>query len=82
MAHLMESEYMMIDTFTESQPADGAEEVTDAATVRSPRLNQEADAASTALRHAQKEAASPFLASRSLWKTWTGPNPGSHPAHG
>ena len=56
MAHPMESEYVMIETFTESQPA--AEEVTDAATVSSPdmdRLNQ-ADAASTALRHAEDEA--------------------------
>ena len=60
MAHPMESEYVMIETFTESQPADGAEEVTDAATVSSPdmdRLNLEADEASTALRHAEDEAA-------------------------
>ena len=47
----------MLETFTEAQPADGAE---DAATVSSPdmdRLNQEADVASTALRHAEDEAA-------------------------
>ena len=48
---------MTLETFTEAQPADGAE---DAATVSSPdmdRLNQEADVASTALRHAEDEAA-------------------------
>lgn len=62
----MESEYVMpvmLETFTESQPADRAEEVTDAATVSSldmDRLNQEADAASTALRHAEDEACLAF----------------------
>ena len=48
MAHPLESEYVMLEAFTEAQPADGAE---DAATVSSPdmeRLNQEADVASTA----------------------------------
>ena len=50
----------MFETFTEAQPADGAETMMDTATVSSPdmdRLNQEADAASTALRHAEDEAA-------------------------
>ena len=56
MAHPLESEYVMLETFTEPQPADGVE---DTATVSSPdmdRLNQEADVASTALRHAEDEA--------------------------
>ena len=37
MAHPMESEYVMVETFTEAQPADGAE---DAATVSSPDMDR------------------------------------------
>ena len=55
MAHPMEAEYVMIETFRDAQPDDG-----DSATVSSPgieSLDQAADAASTALRHAEAEGA-------------------------
>ena len=68
MAHPMQSECVMLETFTEAQPADGAEEMVDAATVSSPdmdRLNQEADAAV----RTRQLLASPFLANLLWWKT-------------
>ena len=55
MAHPMEAEYVMIESFRDAQPDDG-----DSATVSSPgieSLDQAADAASTALRHAEAEGA-------------------------
>ena len=55
MAHPMEAEYVMIESFRDAQPDDG-----DSATVSSPHiesLDQAADAASTALRHAEAEGA-------------------------
>ena len=72
----MEESYEMVETFTEAQPATAADDMADVATVSSPdieKLNQEADAASTALRHAEDEAAlaSPFWQAQSWWKNWT-----------
>ena len=55
MAHPMEAEYVMIESFRDAQPDDG-----DSATVSSPgieSLDRAADAASTALRHAEAEGA-------------------------
>ena len=62
MAHPMEEEYVMLETFTEAEPGAAADPTLDAevATVDSPifaPLNEEADAASMALRHAEGEAA-------------------------
>ena len=55
MAHPMEAEYVMTESFRDAQPDDG-----DSATVSSPgieSLDRAADAASTALRHAEAEGA-------------------------
>ena len=55
MAHPMEAEYVMIESFRDAQP-----DVEDVATVSSPgieSLDQAAEAASTALRHAEAEGA-------------------------
>ena len=61
MAHPMEAEYMMLETFTEAQPGAAVDPELDAevATVDSPNFAQlnEVDAASLALRHAEGEAA-------------------------
>ena len=91
MAHPMESEYVMLETFTEAQPASGAEELMDTATVSSAdmeRLNQEAGAASTALRHAQDEPAAGLIWPLRLWQTGRGgrlryasPDPGPQDAN-
>ena len=71
MAHPMEAEYVMIESVRDAQP-----DVEDVATISSPgmaSLDQAADAASAALRHAEAEGARawPFLASPFWSQSWT-----------
>ena len=55
MAHPMEEEYVMIETFRDAQPDDGDSATASSLSLAS--LDQAADAASAALRHAEAEGA-------------------------